>query len=91
MNESLSSAAIKTKLQEFISSNFVLPDGAENLNDEDSFLENGIIDSTGVIELVMFIEETFGFEVQDEELVPDNLDSVNKAVAYIEKKIADAG
>lgn len=56
------------------------------LNDSDSLLGKGIIDSTGVLELVGFIEEHYQFSIEDDELVPDNLDSVNNLVNYIEKK-----
>ena len=55
-------------------------------NDEDSFLEKEIIDSTGVLELVSFVEERFGIEVGDEELIPDNFDSINKLGEYVRRK-----
>ena len=55
-------------------------------NDEDSFLEKEIIDSTGVLELVSFVEERFGIQVSDEELIPDNFDSVNKLGEYVRRK-----
>jgi acyl carrier protein len=48
------------------------------------------MDSTGVLDLVMFIEETFGIAVKDEELIPENLDSVNKLVAFVERKTGRA-
>ncbi|MCE9535905.1 MAG: acyl carrier protein, partial [Nitrospirae bacterium] len=51
-----------------------------------SFLESGIIDSTGVLELVSFLEEQFKVKVEDEDLIPANLDSVNAIVRYVEKK-----
>ena len=78
---------IKERIRKFITDKFLLGDSSKTLNDEDSFLEKGIIDSTGVLELVSFVEETFGFRVEDEELIPDNLDSVNKLDAYIQTKI----
>ena len=65
----------------------LLGDSSKVLNNDDSFLEKGIIDSTGVLELVSFVEETFNFRVEDEELIPDNLDSVNKLEAYIQTKL----
>jgi acyl carrier protein len=79
-------SSIKNTIKEFIRNNFLL--GAETFaySDDDSFLEKGIIDSTGVLELVTFIEETCGFKLQDEELVPENLDSVNKLAAFITRK-----
>jgi acyl carrier protein len=54
--------------------------------DDASFLENGIIDSMNVMELIMFVEEKFGVEVADEEIVPDHFDSVGKIAAYIRHK-----
>lgn len=77
---------IREQFKRFMSSNFVLPGDEEGLRDDASLLEEGIIDSTGVLNLVMFIEETFGIEVKDEELVPENLDSVNKLVAFVQRK-----
>lgn len=54
--------------------------------DDASFLENGIIDSMNVMELIMFVEENFQLEVADEEIVPDNFDSVSKIGAYVRRK-----
>ena len=56
------------------------------LSDDASFLEEGIVDSTGVLELVLFVEETFQVTVEDQEIVPENFDSVNKLAAYIQRK-----
>lgn len=58
------------------------------LENDDSFMETGIIDSTGILELVRFLESTYGIKVADEELIPDNLDSVNKIVSFIHMKQA---
>ncbi len=77
---------IKAQVRDFIIENFLFGEGGEDLKDDDSFLEKGIIDSTGVLELVEWLEETFGFKVEDEELVPENLDSVNNLEAFISKK-----
>ena len=84
--EQLNGIDIKEKVKAFIISNFLLSVNSNSLNDDDSFLEKGIIDSTGVLELVSFIEENFNFRVEDEELIPDNLDSLNKITAYISSK-----
>jgi len=54
-------------------------------------MEKGIIDSTGVLELLEFIEDRFNIRVEDEEVVPDNLDSLIKLTSFIERKLADAG
>lgn len=79
---------IKEKIYNFLEENVMLDTEEENISDDESFMENGIIDSTGILELVSYIEEEFGFEVADDELVPDNFDSVNKLTEYINKKTA---
>jgi len=77
---------IRERVRHFIEERFLAGAGLENVQEDESFLENGIIDSTGVLELVTFLEETFSIKVQDEELIPDNLDSIRKVVAYLERK-----
>jgi acyl carrier protein len=77
----------KSKIREFIIENFLFGN-ANGLTDETSFLEEGIIDSTGVLELVTFLEENFSIQVDDEELIPENLDSIDNVSAYLERKIA---
>jgi acyl carrier protein len=77
---------IKEKLQQFISDTFIKGKTGTKLIDSDSFFENDVIDSTGVLELVLFIEQTFGFRVEDEEIIPENLDSINRLVTYINSK-----
>ncbi len=81
---------VKTTVKEFISNNFVLADGIDSLGDDDSFLDNGIVDSTGVVELIAFIEETFDIQVEDEELIPDNLDSISSLVTFVSSKYGDS-
>jgi acyl carrier protein len=75
----------KEKVRAFIVENFMFGND-ENLSDDTSFLGEGIIDSTGVLELVDFLEETFSIKVDDEELVPENLDSIQNLVAYLSRK-----
>lgn len=84
--QKLTDIYVKKKLKAFIIDKFLLGDDSKTLNDDDSFLERGIIDSTGVLELVSFIEETFNIKVEDEELVPDNLDSLDNLTSYMKKK-----
>lgn len=73
------------QVREFVVSNFLY--GQEHtLRDTDSFLDEGIIDSTGVLQLVMFLEETCGITVADEDLTPDNLDSIKSVSNYISRK-----
>jgi len=78
---------IKETMREFIANNFLKGDESKTFDADDSFLENAMIDSVGVVELVVFIEETFGFRVEDEEIIPANLDSVNKLVVYVRSKL----
>ncbi len=79
----------KQAITEFIVENFLFGE-ANGLEEETSFLENGIIDSTGILELVTYLEETFDIEVEDEELVPENLDSIANVVKYLTTKQASA-
>jgi acyl carrier protein len=74
------------KVREFVVENFLFGDG-ESLKDDTSFMEEGIIDSTGILELVFFLEETFGFSVEDDELVPDNMDSLQNIARYVDRKL----
>jgi acyl carrier protein len=76
----------KSEIKKFMIDNFLYGQNDSDFNDDDSFLEKGLIDSTGVLELVSFIEETYGFSLKDEELIPDNLDSVNRIAAFVERK-----
>jgi len=78
MNE----ADIRKKLREFIKNNFLLGNDS-NLTDDDSFMGKGIVDSTGILEVVSFVEENFGFKLPDEDLMPENLDSINNLVKYV--------
>lgn len=79
------SAEIQKKVREFITSNFYVADPAA-LKDEQSLLDAGIIDSTGVLEIVQFLEGEFGFKVEDAEIVPENVDSIARLTAFIGKK-----
>lgn len=78
---------IKIKIKAFIVENFLFGDD-NGLKDDTSFLEEGIIDSTGVLELVTYLEEEFDIEVEDEELVPENLDSIENVGLYLKGKNA---
>ena len=77
----------KQNIRKFVVDNFLFGQ-AGNLKDDTSFLDGGIIDSTGVLELAMHIETTYGIKVKDDELVPENLDSINAVAAFLEKKLA---
>lgn len=78
----------KVKIKSFILENYLFTDDQEALNDADSFLQQGIIDSTGILEVIFFLEEEFGISVADEEMIPENLDSVENLAKFVEAKIA---
>lgn len=78
--------SIEETVIQYILENFLFTSDPSSIKNDTSFLERGIIDSTGILEIVGFIEETFGITVEDSELIPDNLDSINKISAYILKK-----
>jgi acyl carrier protein len=78
---------IKETLRQFIVDNFMMGLADQSLGDDDSFLEQSIIDSTGVLELVTFLEEEYGITVEDSELLPENLDSLNALEAFTRRKL----
>ena len=77
---------MKEQIRSFIIENFLFGND-EGLNDDSSFLDEGIVDSTGILELVSFIEEKFNISVEDEDLIPENLDSIHNVVAYLGRKM----
>lgn len=79
---------IKKRVWDYIESNFLFGVDAKTIDDDQSFLELGVLDSTGVIELVSFLEETYGIHVEDEEMIPENLDSLNNIARYVGEKLA---
>lgn len=76
---------VEDKVRAFITTNFYVAD-ANKLGVETSLLDSGVIDSTGVLEVIAFIENEFGVEVADEEMRPDNLDSIARIARFIETK-----
>ncbi len=78
---------LKSEIKTFIIDNFLYGQDDSTLDEDVSFLSNGIIDSTGVLELVSFVQERYGIIVSDEELLPENFDSLNKLELFITKKI----
>jgi len=77
---------LKTELRQYIIENFLFGQDEAVLTDEVSFLEQGLIDSTGVLEIVAHLEQAYGVSVEDEELIPLNFDSVNNLAAYVARK-----
>jgi acyl carrier protein len=74
-------------VRKFIIDNFLFGDNGQ-LTDDTSFLESGIIDSTGILELINFLEETYGIQIGDDELIPENLDSPKNVVKFLERKVS---
>jgi acyl carrier protein len=79
---------IKQQIVEFITTNFLFDESSNVLGEVDSLLETGVIDSTGVLELVAFIEETYGIKIDDDEIVPENLDSIENITLFVTQKIS---
>ncbi len=77
---------MRRDLRDFISRTFIKGRSEKKLLDSDSMLDMEVIDSTGVLELVLFLEQTFGFRVEDDEIIPDNMDSIDKLTAYVQAK-----
>jgi acyl carrier protein len=80
---------IRSSVRSFIVDAFLFGQEDDRLTDEASFMETGIIDSTGVLELMGFVEETFGLAVEEHEITPENLDSLRNICAYVDRKLAD--
>lgn len=76
---------IKEQVRTFVTSNFYVADPT-TLKDNASLLDHGIIDSTGVLEVIFFIEETFGIAVEDNEMLPENLDSIERISNFVARK-----
>ena len=73
-------------IREFVAENFLFRADAE-ISDSHSLLENGVIDSTGVLELIAFLESTYDISIADEEIVPENLDSIDNMARYLARKL----
>ena len=80
------SESLLQRIQKFILENYLFTDDVSALGVDDSLLGRGIVDSTGMLEIIMFIEEQLGVTVMDEEMVPENLDSVSRIAAFVESK-----
>jgi acyl carrier protein len=79
-----SAMTIRDTIRKFVVDTFFVDDFA----DEDGFLGSGIVDSMGMLQLVTFLQARFGIEIRDDELVPENLDSLARATAFVERKLA---
>lgn len=80
-------ADIKNQVRTFIQDNFIMGAKTVQFTDDDSFMDKHLIDSTGFLELVTFLEEAFGIVVEDQDMVPENLDNLNAVEAYVGRKL----
>jgi acyl carrier protein len=77
---------VRKEIKDFIVETFLFGSEDEPFGDTDSFMERGIIDSTGILELTSFVEEKYGIKIEDDEMIPDNLDSLSNLVNFIARK-----
>lgn len=80
---------IEQDLRQFLADNFILESGGDALGVDESLTQAGVLDSMGVLELIMFIEERFGVSVPDEDTLPENLDSVGRLVEYVSRRLTE--
>lgn len=78
--------SVRERLVKFIIDDLLLGDESRLPASDESLLETGVIDSTGVLELIEFLDEAFGVQVEDSETVPENLDGIDRLTAYVERK-----
>ena len=76
---------VRNTVREFVIENFYIADPS-TLSDERSLLDEGIVDSTGILEVIFFLEDRFQITIEDEEMVPENLDSITASVAFVTRK-----
>ena len=82
--------SIQQQVRQFILANYLFTDDDSQLSDSQSLMQSGAMDSTGILELIMFLEEKLGVKVADDEMLPANLDSVDHVVAFVARKQAGA-
>ncbi len=78
----------RDRVKQFIVNNYLFGDG-HLLQDQDSFREKGLIDSTGILELISFLESEFSIQILDNEIIPENLDSIERVTNYVMLKVND--
>ena len=81
----ISTEHVKAMVSDFVQQNFYVPEG-DVIGEEDSLLDRGIIDSTGILEVILFLEESYGITVEDGEIVPENLDTIGTIAAFVRRK-----
>jgi acyl carrier protein len=82
-----SEADLRSRIRDFVVGNFYIPSPKE-LDDTSSLVEAGVVDSTGVMEIIAFLASSVGVTVEDDEIVPENLDSIERITRYVARKMA---
>lgn len=85
----MGSKDVKDKLLHFFQDNFLYSETAEDIGADESLIDKGYIDSTGIIGLVAFIERAFNIKVYDHEIIPENFESLNNILAYVNNKVEE--
>lgn len=80
-------ADVAAQVRDFITENFLFREDRSDISDNESLLDAGLVDSTGILELVAFLEERFQIQMADAEIVPENLDSIAAITAYVSRKL----
>lgn len=88
---SMDQATIERDIRDFLTENFPLADEGTGLAENDSLIEAGVIDSTGVLELIEYLEANYGIQISDEEVLPENLDSIARIGRFVTTKITGGG
>lgn len=83
----LDQQSVRKDIKDFIVESFMFGSEDQAFADSDSFMEKGIVDSTGILELTSFVEEKFGITIEDDEMIPDNLDSIDNLTGFIARKM----
>jgi acyl carrier protein len=78
--------SLQSEIKQFILQNFLFTSDESALGDSDSLMQKGVVDSTGILELIMHLEEKYAIKVQDDEMLPSNLDSVDAIAAFVTSK-----
>ena len=79
--------AMRKELRDYIVENFLFGDAGTEFSNEDSFMEKSILDSTGILDMITFIEETYNIKIDDDEIIPENLDSIDNIVNFVSSKL----
>jgi acyl carrier protein len=79
-------AEIQKQVRDFVIENLLLGEEESEFSDTQSFLESGLIDSTGILEIIGFLEEQYAITIEDDEMVPENLDSVERIVVFLQNR-----